>query len=47
MINWAKKIVADLHGAGASPEHLSAVVVAIIMAMLFVVLLVSAVVLFQ
>jgi hypothetical protein len=46
MINWAKKMVDDLHGAGASPEQLSTAVVAICMALLFVVLLVSAVVLF-
>jgi hypothetical protein len=46
MINWAKKMVEELHGAGASPENLSMTVVAICIALLFVVLLVSAVVLF-
>ena len=46
MLNWAKKIVDDLHGAGASPEQLPTAVVAICMALLFVVLLVSALVLF-
>ena len=43
MINWVKKIVDELHGAGASPEHLSTAVIAICMALLFVVLLVSVV----
>jgi hypothetical protein len=46
MMNWAKKIVDELHGAGASPEHLSTAVIAICMALLFVVLLISAVALF-
>jgi hypothetical protein len=46
MSNWGKKIVDELHGVGASPEHLSTVVIAICIALLFVVLLVSALVLF-
>ena len=46
MVKWAKKMVDELHDAGASPEQLSTAVVAICMALLFVVLLVSAVVLF-
>lgn len=46
MINWAKKLVEELHDAGASPEHLSMVVVAICMALLLVVLLISAMVLY-
>ena len=46
MISWAKKIVDELHGVGASPEQLSPAVIAICMALLFVELLVSAVVLF-
>ncbi|HET8720619.1 MAG TPA: hypothetical protein VFM24_01240 [Nitrospira sp.] len=47
MSNWAKKLVEELHGAGASPEHLWTVLVAIVIAVLFIVLLVTAVVLFQ
>jgi len=46
MMNWAKKIVDELHGAGASPEHLSTAVIAICMGLLFVVLVISAVALF-
>ena len=41
MLNWAKKMVEELHGVGASPESLSTVMVAI-MALLFVVLMVVA-----
>jgi hypothetical protein len=44
MINWAKRLVEELHGVGASPESLSTVVVAIL-ALLFVVLMVVAAVL--
>jgi hypothetical protein len=46
MINWAKKVVDELHGAGASPEQLSTAVIAICMALLFGVLLIGAVVYF-
>ena len=43
MINWAKKIVEEqLRGAGVSPENLSSAVVALCMALLFVVLMVVA-----
>jgi hypothetical protein len=47
MIEWAKKIVEEqLRGAGASPQNLSSAVIAVCMALLFVVLmLVAAVVL--
>ena len=46
MINWAKKMMDELYVAGASPEQLSTAVITICMALLFVVFLVSAVVLF-
>ena len=48
MINWAKKVVDELNGSGASPEQLSTAVIAICcMALLFGVLLISAVVYFD